>query len=70
MELNYFIELLEKSLNKKAFKELYPMQKGDVENTYADVSKLFDWIKYEPKTTIEEGVKKFCKWFIEYGQKY
>ncbi len=68
--LNYFIELLEKSLNKSALKKLYPMQKGDIQNTYADISKLHDWVGYQPKTSIEEGVEIFCKWFQEHGRQY
>lgn len=42
-----------------------PMQPGDVDRTYADVSKAKELIGYEPKTTFEEGIKKFVQWYKE-----
>lgn len=58
----YFIELIEKYLNKKQ-KEILPMQDGDVLRTYADLSKSEKLLGYKPKVTIEEGLKRFCNWF-------
>ena len=43
-------------------KEL-PMQPGDVDRTYADVSKAKRLLGYEPKTSFEEGIKKFVEWY-------
>ncbi len=40
-----------------------PMQPGDVDRTYADVSKAKKLIGYEPKTSFEEGIKRFVEWF-------
>ena len=40
-----------------------PMQPGDVERTYADVSKAKKIIGYEPKVTFEEGIKNFVEWY-------
>ena len=42
-----------------------PMQPGDVDRTYADISKAKKIIGYEPKTTFEEGIKKFVNWYKE-----
>ena len=42
-----------------------PMQPGDVEKTYADISKAKKLIGYEPKVTFEEGIKKFVEWYKE-----
>ena len=42
-----------------------PMQPGDVDRTYADISKAKKLIGYEPKTTFEEGIKKFVDWYKE-----
>ena len=39
------------------------MQQGDVENTFADTSKLEKWINFIPKTSIEVGVKNFVEWY-------
>ena len=69
-ELLYFIELLEKNLCKTAKKVLSPMQNGDVVETYADTNLLKKWIGYKSKTSIESGVQKFSKWFLDfYGYK-
>ncbi len=66
INLQSFIELIEKNLNKKAKKEFLPMQLGDVENTSADISQLKEWVGFRPKTTIEVGIKKFIDWYIGY----
>ena len=66
VELLYFIECLEQALGKTTEKELLPMQAGDVENTYADISRLEADIDYRPDTPIEVGVERFVAWFIDY----
>ena len=40
-----------------------PMQPGDVERTYADISKAKELIGYEPKTSFEQGIKNFVQWY-------
>ena len=40
-----------------------PMQPGDVEKTFADISKANRLLGYNPKTSFEEGIKKFVQWF-------
>lgn len=66
VELNYFIEVLENCLDKKAKKNLLPMQLGDVPATYADVGDLIQDTGFKPSTSIEDGVKKFVEWYREY----
>ena len=61
-----FIQTLENALGKEAVKEFYPMQPGDVYQTYADVTELENDFDFKPKTTIAEGLGKFAKWFKEY----
>ncbi len=61
-----FIEVLEKKLGIIAKKEFLDMQKGDVVETWASTSSLQKWIDYKPKTTVEEGVEKFVKWYKNY----
>jgi UDP-glucuronate 4-epimerase len=58
-----FIETLEAALGKEAIKEMLPMQPGDVQNTYADVSALADDTGYEPKTGLTEGISNFVTWY-------
>ena len=51
-----------------AKKEFLPMQPNDVETTYADVSDLKNDFGYWPKTTVQEGIAKFVKWYLLYNQ--
>ena len=39
-----------------------PMQPGDVDRTYADISKARELLGYEPKMTFEEGIRRFVEW--------
>ncbi len=41
-------------------------QMGDVESTYADMTKFYDRFNYKPNTPIEMGLKQFVKWYKEY----
>ena len=66
VDLLYFIELLEKNLGKKSIKNFKPMQAGDVEDTFADTSKLKDWVGFRPRTSIEIGVNNFVRWYKDY----
>ncbi len=63
-----FISILEKNLNKKAIKEYVSFQKGDVEKTWADINLIKKDYEYSPKTSLEEGLKKFCKWYLNYNK--
>ena len=58
-----FISELEKTLEFKAKINFEPMQLGDVEKTFADTSKLYDWIGYEPSTSLNVGIKRFVNWY-------
>jgi UDP-glucuronate 4-epimerase len=69
VELNYFIELIEKNLGKKAKKNLLPLQKGDVLKTYANIEALKNYVGFKPTTSIEEGIKKFIDWYKKYYNK-
>ena len=61
-----FINALELALGKEAEKVYMDMQPGDVVRTYADVSDLERDINFKPSTSIEEGLKKFVDWYMEY----
>jgi UDP-glucuronate 4-epimerase len=66
VELMYFIELIEKNLDKKADKNYLPLQPGDVPETYANVDALIDYVDYSPSTSIESGIENFVKWYKDY----
>ena len=53
---------IEKVFGKKAIKEYLPPQPGDVERTYADITKAAKDLGYNPSTTIQTGLAKFTTW--------
>lgn len=61
--LSYLISLLEKNLKKKAKVRFSPEQPGDPPITYADIKKSKKLLGYKPKTSIEEGIKKYVNWY-------
>lgn len=60
--VNDLIAEIEKALGKKAVKEYLSPQPGDVERTYADVTKAVRELGYNPTTTIQTGLEKFTTW--------
>lgn len=60
--LEDLVSALERAWNKSAKIDRHPMQPGDVNHTYADVSKAKRAFGYEPKVSIEEGLKRFVDW--------
>ncbi len=66
VQLNYFIAILEKALNKKALKKELPLQAGDVLTTYADIDYSRIKLGFNPKVSIEEGLPRFVDWYKSY----
>jgi len=64
--LDHFISCIEHELGKSAKKKMLPLQAGDVVETYADIDKAKRLLGFEPKTTVDEGVKRFVAWYKEY----
>ncbi|HDR8146180.1 MULTISPECIES: NAD-dependent epimerase [Bacillus cereus group] len=58
-----FIQAIESAVGKEAVKEYYPMQPGDVYQTYADVSDLISDVGFKPDTPIQDGISEFVKWY-------
>lgn len=61
--LKEMINTIAKVLNKEAKINQLPMQPGDVERTYADISKAKELIGYNPKTSFEKGIENFVEWY-------
>lgn len=71
-----FVDILQKELisagvlpsdyDFEAHKELVPMQPGDVEITYADVTALENDFGFKPSTSLAEGLRNFARWYKEY----
>ena len=68
VQLETFISVLEDKLGQKAEKHYMEMQPGDVVRTYADTTDLEQAINFKPKTSIEEGLGKYVKWYREFYQ--
>ena len=63
ISLKEMIETIAKVLQVEPKIKQLPMQPGDVDRTYADITKAKQLIGYEPKTSFEEGIKKFVEWY-------
>ena len=66
VHLEDFIQALESSLGVKAIKDYQPLQPGDVPWTVADIDDLIQDVGFRPKTTIQEGIPQFVKWYRAY----
>ena len=64
--LQNFIATIETAMGKKAIKEMYPMQQGDVPITFANIDDLILDYNYKPTTTIEKGIEKFIDWYLKH----
>lgn len=67
--LNKLIDLIEQKVGKTALKRYFQIQKGDVEHTFADITKANKLLGYSPKINISNGVENFVKWYNEYSLK-
>lgn len=65
ISLKEMINTIGQVLNIEPKIKQLPMQPGDVDRTYADISKARKLIGYQPKTTFEDGIKKFVEWYKE-----
>ncbi|MBW1658878.1 MAG: GDP-mannose 4,6-dehydratase [Deltaproteobacteria bacterium] len=57
------IRMIEAALGKKANIQRLPLQPGDVNITYADISRARKELGYDPHTTMEEGIERFVEWY-------
>lgn len=63
VKLMDFIGTLEKELGCEAKKKMFPMQPGDVYQTYADTSLLEKDFGYKPNVQLSEGIHKLVDWW-------
>ena len=61
-----FVHTLEEISGKKARIKLAGMPKGDVEQTYADVTKLKQVYGYQPHSNLREGLQHFYDWYCAF----
>lgn len=63
IRLDYMVKTIEEALGKKAVIQQLPMQLGDVNQTFADITKAKALIDYNPKTDFKIGIEKFILWY-------
>jgi UDP-glucuronate 4-epimerase len=61
--LSRLVELISSALGVEPNLQRLPMQPGDVERTFADVSKARQLLNYNPTTPVEVGIPRFIEWF-------
>jgi len=71
-----FVDILQQELQRagvlpegydfEAHRELVPMQKGDVEQTYADTDALERDFGFRPSTPLKTGLRNFANWYSKY----
>ena len=57
---------LEKNLKKKTKLKFLDKQKGDMYKTYASIKNFKKLYGYKPKIKLEEGIKKFSNWYLNF----
>ena len=68
VELQRFVDAIQKSLGVDAIIEYGPKHPADAKETASDTTKL-QKLGYAPKTSIEEGVDNFVQWYLEHYHK-
>ena len=61
-----YISSLEKAIGIKAKINFQDLQQGDIISTHSDNSALEKWIGFNPNTSIDDGIKKFVQWYLDY----
>lgn len=56
---------IELAVGKKAIIDQQPMQKGDVERTYANIEKAKKLLSWQPRTPFTKGIEKMAQWYNE-----
>ncbi len=63
--LNHAISLIEKNLGKKVKVKRFPFHKADMMATWANTDVARDVLKWQPKVSLEEGIKRAVDWYRE-----
>lgn len=58
-----FVRSIEALAGRSAPVQSEPMMRADVSYTYADISKARKLLDYEPKVSVQDGVRQFFDWY-------
>ncbi len=64
VKLRELIDILAEAMNASPNIRHLPPQPGDVPRTWADISRAHDLLGYQPRVSIEEGLRRFVAWFL------
>lgn len=67
-DIRHVIALFEKALGKTAKVELKPGERGDMQETAADISETVRDLGWSPRVAVEEGIPLFVDWFKSYNR--
>lgn len=67
VELLDFIAAIEKAAGKKATMEMRPKPAGDVELTFADITRASRDLDFQPRVPLEDGIADFVGWYRSYA---
>ena len=69
ISVNELIKEIEEITGKRAKLKYIEKQKGDVRDTWADVSKASELLNWTPKVDVSAGLKSFVEWFTSEFEK-
>lgn len=61
--LNELVDVIYAAMGKEKDVVYEDMQAGDVDITFADITKAGKLLNYKPVTGLKEGIKKFISWY-------
>ena len=68
--LERLIATIERAIGRTARRLVLPAQPGDVETTFADVTRAGEVLGYAPKVGLDEGIPRFVEWLKKWrGEK-
>lgn len=66
ISINKLIKKIEEITGKEVRIKYIEKQKGDVRDTLADTSKISNELNWKPEIKVEEGLKRFVRWYKNY----
>ena len=70
IKLSNLISTIAETTSIEPIIEYQEIPQGDVLQTYADINRAQNNLKYDPKTGIQDGISKFVKWYISMKNTY
>lgn len=65
VDLNHIVGIIKHKLNKDISLDHSPMQPGEAIITHADITKARNYLGYDPKIKIEEGIIRYIEWYLD-----